>query len=109
SVKVISFEPVKDLFKKMNENVSINDNKNIVTINVAIGEMNEQRELYISAPDNLGMSSFHQPENYSGRKEEVEVIVFDDWFKTSGLTKIELIKLDIEGSELAALKGMRTV
>ncbi len=109
SVKVISFEPVKDLFQKLNENISINVCKNIVAINAAAGEMNEQRELYLSAPDNLGMSSFHQPENYSGRKEKVEVIVFDDWFKTSGLTKIDLIKLDIEGSELAALKGMRMV
>jgi len=109
SVKVISFEPVKDLFEKMNENFSINDNKNIVAINVAVGEMNEQRELYLSAPDNLGMSSFYQPENYSGRNEKVEVIAFDDWFKTSGLTKIDLIKLDIEGNELAALKGMSAV
>jgi len=109
SVKVISFEPVKDLFQKMKENFSINNSKNIVAINTAVGETNEQHELFLSAPDNLGMSSFHQPENYSGRKEKVEVIVFDDWFKTSGLTKIDLIKLDIEGSELAALKGMRAV
>ena len=109
SVKVISFEPVKDLFKKMKENFSINDRKNIVAINAAVGEMNEQCELFLSAPDNLGMPSFHQPENYSGRKEKVEVIAIDDWLKTSGLTKIDLIKLDIEGSELAALKGMRAV
>lgn len=109
SAKVISFEPVKDLFKKMNENFSINDIRNIEGINAAVGEKNEERELYLSDPDNLGMSSFQQPENYSGRKEKVVVIVFDDWFKTSGLTKIDLIKLDIEGSELAALKGMRVV
>jgi len=109
SIKVFSFEPVKDLFQKMNENFSLNDSKNIVAISAAVGEMNEQRELYLSAPDNLGMSSFQQPENYSGKKEKVEVIAFDDWFKTSGLKKISLIKLDIEGSELAALKGMRVV
>jgi len=109
SVKVISFEPVKDLFKKMTKNISINDSKKIMAINAAVGEMNEERELYLSAPDNLGMSSFHQPENYSGRREKVEVISIDDWFKTSGITKIDLIKLDIEGSELIGLKGMRTV
>ena len=109
TIKVISFEPVKDLFKKMDKNFSINDSKNIIAINAAVGEINEHRHLYLSAIDNLGMSSFQQPENYSGKREKVEVIVVDDWFKTSGLTKIDLIKLDIEGSELAALKGMRTV
>src|SRR5205809_6618149 len=109
TVKVISFEPVKDLFQKMNENISINECKNIVTINVAVGELNEQNELFLSANDNLGMSSFQQPENYSGKMEKVQVVAIDDWFKTSGLTKIDLIKLDIEGSELAALKGMKAV
>jgi len=109
SVKVISFEPVQELFQKMNENFSINDSKNIVAVNAAVGEMKEQRQLYLSAPDNLGMSSFHQPENYSGRKEKVEVISIDDWFNTSGLTKIDLIKIDTEGSELAVLKGMKDV
>ena len=105
SVKVISFEPVKDLFKKMTKNISINDSKKIMAINAAVGEMNEERELYLSAPDNLGMSSFQQPENYSGRREKVEVISIDDWFKTSGITKIDLIKLDIEGSELEILNS----
>jgi hypothetical protein len=55
------------------------------------------------------MSSFYQSENYSGKKERVKVVTIDDWFKTSELTKIDVIKLDVEGNELAALKGMRAV
>lgn len=109
SVKVISFEPVAGLFQNMNENISLNNIKNIATVNAATGEITEEKELFISAPDNLGMSSFHQPENYSGKKESVKVVAIDDWFKTSGLSKIDVIKLDVEGSELAALKGMKEV
>jgi FkbM family methyltransferase len=109
SVKVISFEPVADLFQNMNNNISLNNIKNISTINVAVGEINEEKELFVSAPDNMGMSSFKQPENYSGKNERVKVVTIDDWFKTSGLTRIDIIKLDIEGSELAALKGMKEV
>jgi FkbM family methyltransferase len=109
SAKIISFEPVKHLFQKMNHNISINNIKNIETVNAAVGEINEEKELFLSSPDNLGMSSFHQPGNYSRKKERVKVVAIDDWFKTSGLTKIDLIKLDIEGGELAALKGMKEV
>jgi FkbM family methyltransferase len=109
SVKVISFEPVAGLFQNMNDNISLNRIRNITTVNAAVGEMSGEKELFVSAQDNLGMSSFHQPENYSGKKERVKVETIDDWFKTSGLSKIDIIKLDIEGSELAALKGMKEV
>ena len=109
SVKVISFEPVLGLFEKMNDNISLNNIKNISTVSAAVGEISGERELFVSAPDNLGMSSFHQPENYSGKKERVKVVNIDDWFKTSGLSKIDVIKLDIEGSEFDVLKGMKKV
>ena len=109
SSRVISFEPVHKLFQELNANISINNIKNIMPVNAAVGEINEEKEIFLSAPDNLGMSSFQEPENYSGKKEKVTVIAIDDWFKTSGLTKIDIIKLDVEGSELAALKGMHEV
>lgn len=107
--KIISFEPVKYLFQKLEENISINNFKNITAVNVAAGDINEEKELFISASDNLGMSSFQQPENYSGKKEKVKVITIDSWFKTARLSKVDLVKLDVEGSELAALKGMQEV
>jgi len=109
SVKVISFEPAAGLFQNLDDNISLNNIKNISTVNVAVGEINEEKELFVSAPDNLGMSSFKRPENYSGKNESVKVVAIDDWFKTSGLPGIDIIKLDIEGSELAALKGMKKV
>lgn len=109
SANIISFEPAKDLFHYMNDNISLNNIKNVSAINAAAGEINEEKDLFISSPDNSGMSSFHQPENYSGKKERVKVLSMDEWFKTSGLSKIDIIKLDIEGSELAALKGMKEI
>lgn len=109
SATVISFEPVTDLYKKMNDNITLNNTKNIISENVAAGELNGEKEIFVSAPDNLGMSSFHKPENYSGYKEKAKVVAIDEWFKGSGLPRIDLIKLDIEGSELAALKGMQEI
>lgn len=109
SSKVFSFEPVNKLFQQLNKNISINHFSNITPVNAAVGQINEEKEIFLSAPGNMGMSSFQQPENYSGKKEKVKVMAIDHWFKTSGLTNIDLIKLDVEGSELAALKGMNEV
>lgn len=106
---VISFEPVTDLYQRMNDNIALNRIKNIKTVNAAVGEINEEKELFVSAADNLGMSSFHKPENYSGNKDKVEVVTLDDWSKIAGLSQIDIIKLDIEGSELAALRGMKEI
>ena len=74
SSKVISFEPVNELFKKLNENISINSIQNITPVNAGVGETNEEKEIFLSANNNLGMSSFQQPENYSGSKEKVKVV-----------------------------------
>lgn len=109
TAKIISIEPAKTVYEKLKENISVNNFKNIIAINSAVGEISEEKELFISGSDNLGMSSFMQPENYSGKKEKVPVIKLDDWFKTCELTKIDLVKLDVEGSELAALKGMKDI
>jgi len=106
SAKVISFEPVTTVFKLFEENISLNNVSNIKTINAAVGEKDDEKEIYISTDDNTGMSSFQKTENYSGKKEKVKVIAIDSWFRSSGLSKIDLVKIDIEGSELSALKGM---
>jgi FkbM family methyltransferase len=106
---VIAFEPVSSVFRKLEDNISINKITNIMAVNAAVGNKNEEGEIFISSDDNTGMSSLKNPENYSGKREKVKIIAIDDWFRSSGLPKIDLIKLDIEGSELAALRGMREI
>ena len=107
--KVIAFEPAKDIFGKLKENITINHFKNIITVNTAVGEKSEEKVLFLSRSDNLGMSSFRQPENFSGETEKVKVVSIDDWIKIAGLHKIDLIKIDVEGSEMTVLKGMMEV
>jgi FkbM family methyltransferase len=105
--KVIAFEPVSHLFEALQKNIEVNNITNIKAVQVAIGAANEERDIYIAATDNAGMSSFGKPENYSGKKELVKVYSFDSWFALSGLEKVDLVKIDVEGFELAALKGMK--
>ena len=39
------------------------------------------------------------------KTEMIEVTTIDDWIKENGNPSIELIKFDIQGNELKALKG----
>ncbi|HET9744947.1 MAG TPA: FkbM family methyltransferase [Chitinophagaceae bacterium] len=109
TAKIISFEPVSSIFGKLEENISLNTARNVKAVHSGVGERNEERDIYISDEDNTGMSSFQKPENYSGRIETVKVITIDKWFESSGLSRVDLIKLDVEGSELDAVTGMHDI
>lgn len=109
SSMVVSFEPVIEIFEKLQKNILLNNTPNIITVNMAAGEKDEVRDIYLSAPDNTGMSSLEKPENYSGVSQKTEVIAIDTWFARSNLPKVDLVKIDVEGNELSVLKGMKTV
>jgi FkbM family methyltransferase len=109
SANVIAFEPAIANFEKLSQNIVLNKFRNIQTVKAAAGEFNEEKILYLSAEDNMGMNSFEQPENYSGKKEKVKVVRMDDWFRQSGLSRINIIKMDTEGSELSVLNGMKEI
>jgi FkbM family methyltransferase len=53
--------------------------------------------LYLIERSHLGLSDSHQ--------EEVQVITIDGFSQEHGITRIDFLKLDIEGHELAALRG----
>src|SRR6185503_20201712 len=55
---VIAFEPVGSVFRKLEENISLNGITNILTVNAAVGNKNEEGEIFVSMKDNTGMSSF---------------------------------------------------
>lgn len=109
SGSIVAFEPVTHLYQELQANVALNKFSNVTAVNLALGEQEENRLIYLSGPDNEGMSSFYKPENYSGKSEMVKVIPLDKWIMDSTIKKIDLIKIDTEGSELAVLKGMKEV
>jgi FkbM family methyltransferase len=104
---IVAFEPVSFLFDELNRNIALNNFSNIKAIHAAAGAADELRTLFISGADNRGMSSFQPPDNYSGMKEEVKTLPLDNWVAKSGLAKVDIIKIDVEGSEVSVLQGMQ--
>lgn len=107
--RIISLEPVSKSFEALKANIALNKINNIEAFNIAAGKTEETSTIYLAGDDNTGMSSLHQPENYSGQTEMVKVTRLDQLAVDLKLEQIDVIKIDVEGYELAVLEGMKEV
>jgi len=102
---VYSFEPDGRNFGMLQENIEINEIKNVVPINSAVAESNGERELFTS-PDNLGAHSFYitsyEGTHYEG-KELVKTTSLESVFKQYDIHQVDYLKLDCEGAEYEIL------
>jgi len=98
--KVYAFEPVTDNCKQLVNNIEINALKNIVVINKAVTQKTGYKKIFIHSY-HPGMHSFYPV--YFDKKEKnlvkVATISLNDIIKNFNLKKINILKMDCEGSE----------
>jgi FkbM family methyltransferase len=109
---VHAVEPFPPVLDRLNNFVAENQVKNVVVHPVGLGAT-EARLPFFSPPDrNLGSGSFlsgfkkFAPAN---RDEQLtlQIVAGDAYFAPAGITRVDFIKMDIEGFERAALAGLR--
>ena len=99
--KVYAFEADPTNFNILKKNVEVNGYKNIILVNKAILDCNKTIKFYVDKGNTAGNSLF------KGNKQkynEIESVKLEDYFPEN--QKIDFIKIDIEGSEGRAIKGM---
>lgn len=100
--KVYAFEPEPENFEILKKNVELNGYKNVVLENKAVGERSGKAKLYLSEENSGDHRTFGDG---ARRVVEVDQVALDDYFgRHKG--KIDLIKMDIQGAEYGAVKGM---
>jgi FkbM family methyltransferase len=110
--KVISFEPVSKQHGMLTENITLNSFKNIIVNNYGLSDQVASLPIYTSLNEDLhsgiheGLSTLFATGDRVDLEETIDLKIFDIEFENK-LEKIDFIKIDIEGSELFALKGMR--
>lgn len=105
--EIVAVEPHPDTFRRLQRNVGHLDRVHLV--NAAVGGSNERRMLFSSSAS-WAASLHRQPE--LTRSDEVTCRRLDDLLEELGVGSVDLLKLDIEGSEgevLSAFSGLARV
>ena len=103
--KIFSFEPVEENFLLLEKNIF--SYPNIKAFPVALGNASEEKEIFFSdSPKNLGGFSFFPELSNTFLKKKVSIKRASDYLPEIGVTEVDLIKLDSEGSEYDIVTAM---
>lgn len=107
--KVISCEPVKSTFNALTRNLNLNDSRNVITLPYAISNNSQQASIYYRPQHDSASNSLAKFEVDSG-SETVNCITWDECLERflPG-TKVDMAKIDVEGSEFNVLKGAQNL
>jgi FkbM family methyltransferase len=110
--RVLAFEPSPRERKRLERHVRLNSCSNVRTFRIALGAADKNADLYLvdGAEDwcnSLRPPARDGPGGISGntRKVGVKVKVLDEFLTELGVSKIDFVKLDVEGAELEVLQG----
>lgn len=108
--RVHAFEPVLPTFRSLSDRVTREQHfQNVSLNNFALGDKTGSFDIHIPAGD-FGQASLQKHSAGSWSKPGMETLTcemrtLDGYLAEQKLTKIDFIKIDVEGAELLALRG----
>jgi FkbM family methyltransferase len=103
SATIYAFEPSNENYRYLVNNLEAQND--ISAVNAGVWSKTTSLELYLSEKDGVSHSLFQNMSTCT-TVERVNVVRLDEFCASRNIPNIDLLKLNIEGSELEALKGL---
>lgn len=111
SGKVVAVEPSTREFDRLSRNLMLNRLWNVQTFHVAASDCRGEGTLRVAGYSHEGhntLGTFIYDTDLA-RTEKVRLVPLDDLIDDIGVSRVDVIKMDIEGAEYSALQGARKV
>jgi len=102
--RVHSFEPTPELVAHILRNLELNGLENVAVNPIAVSDEAGRATLHLVEPDNPGENSIVNP-SPGARTLEVPTVTLDGYIAEHEVGRVDVIKIDIEGAEIPALRG----
>lgn len=99
--KIYSFEPIKENYELLLENIKSNNLKHVVPFNIAVSKSDKFLKLYLNE-DESGHSMFTE----SALSIHVESTTLQKFFDDKNIEHCNFLKLDCEGAEYEIIKNL---
>jgi FkbM family methyltransferase len=106
--RVIAFEPSPRERKRLRRHLWLNRSKNVAVESCALGDAHREAELFLVTGREDWCNSLRAPQiDARTTTVPVELERVDGVMEKLGITRVDFIKLDVEGAELSILQGAR--
>lgn len=104
---VVAFEPARTEARKLRLNLRMNRRHNVRVVESAVGDRDGETSFYLCLDHQGSWSSIAPPaDDVKARRVQVTVpITRLDTYADEHMLRVDMVKLDIEGGELSALRG----
>ncbi len=106
--KVYAFEPAPKTYRILEKNIALNGYHNVLAFQKAVADRTGTMMFHLLSKAGSPSNTMYADARYDYESVPVDVTTLDEFLESEGWPHVDLVKMDIEGAELAALSGMRT-